>query len=123
MNASTELVQRLMEVGYVAAGNGYSKQAEAIFAGVQAVRPESELPSIGLAVMQLNAGLCEVAVKTLEEEGLKRNPDSELVQSFLGLALKLGGQSARSEQVLQKVIASGSNTQAVELARSLLANN
>lgn len=123
MNLKTETVQRLMEVGYVATGYGFLRQAEAIFAGVQAVRSDSEMPAIGLAVAQLNAGLCEVAVKTLENDALGKNPDSELAQSFLGLALRMAGQNARSEQILKKLAESGKNQEAVAMAKSLLESN
>jgi len=119
----TETVQRLMEIGYVAAGYGFLRQAEAIFTGVQAVRSESEMPAIGLAIAQMNAGLCEVAVKTLEANALGMNPDSELAQSFLGLALKLSGQGARSEQILRNVAQSGKHQEAVAMAKSLLESN
>lgn len=117
---STELVRTLMEVGYVAIGFGRFADAETIFAGVQAARPESELPAIGRAVVRLNSGRPQDAVRLLEGEALKRNPDSDLAKSFLGLALKQTGENSRSRQLLEDVARAGGQTEAVALSKSLL---
>lgn len=117
---STELVRTLMEVGYLAIGFGRFADAETIFAGVQAARPESELPAIGRAVVRLNTGRPQDAVKLLSDEALRRNPDSDLAKSFLGLALKQNGENSRSQQLLQEVADRNANAEAVALAKSLL---
>ena len=44
----SEMVQLLMDIGYVATGRGFQSQANDIFNGIIAARPNSELPLIGL---------------------------------------------------------------------------
>ena len=82
----TPLIRLMMEIGYLAAGNGFSAEAEAIFEGLHAVRPGSEIPFIGLAVTRMNAGRPLEAASLLEEQALRLSPASELAQGFLGLA-------------------------------------
>ena len=64
-DTETEAIQRLMEVGYVAAGMGMHSEAESIFMGIQAARPDSEYPQIGWAVVRMNAGLHDDAIHIL----------------------------------------------------------
>ncbi len=122
MNVSTTFVQQLMEIGYLAAGGGMTTEATTIFQGVEAVRPDSELPVIGHAVARLSAGRADEAI-TLLKSALEKTPGSEMAAAFLGLALKSAGMSQAAESLLQQVIASGKNAQAVDLAQSLLHPN
>lgn len=121
MEISTDLVKLLMEIGYVAVGSGLSAEAAAIFAGVEAARPESELPAIGLAVSQMNSGRADEAVRTLRDKALVRKPDSQIAKSFLGLALKLAGFQADSRALLSEVVQANAHAEAVAMAQSLLA--
>ena len=116
MHPSTESVQRLMEIGFVAVGNGFFADAESIFSGVQAARPNSELPMIGRAFIRISAGRHHEAVQILQQ-ALEINPESEMAMTFLGAALQFLGLSQASEGVLRQVQGSG---EAVELAKSLL---
>lgn len=120
MEIETSTVQLLMEAGYLAGGYGFYKESEEIFEGIQAVRPDNELPLIGLAVTKMNAGNNEEAARILWEKALKINPESDLAKSFLGLALKLAGLKAESESVLKEVVDEGGNDPAVKLAQALL---
>ena len=119
MQPSTESVQRLMEIGFVAVGNGLLTDAEAIFAGVQAVRPDSELPLIGRAFVRMNARQYREAVRLLQQ-AMEKNPESDLAMGFLGAALKLSGMNQTSREVLQQVIDANGSEEAVALAKSLL---
>ncbi len=121
MEASTELIQKLMELAYVATGNGLHREASTIFGAVASLRPESEMPLIGLAVTQMNAGRAPDAVRTLGEKALTIAPASQLALCFLGLALKLSGLRAESQSVLQDVVTANTEPHAVEMARNLLA--
>ena len=123
MEVSSDLVQQLMEIGYLAIGSGQTAEAETIFSGIVAVRSESELPLIGLGVAQLSAGKAGDAVKTLGERALGMAPESDLVKSFLGLALHQTGFSEECRTLLQEVIASNTNPDAVTMAQSLLDEN
>ena len=119
MEIRTETLKRLMEIGYVAAGSGLYSDAETIFAGIQAVRPDSEMPQIGWAVVRMNAGLHDDATKILRNV-IDQKPESDLTKSFLGLALRLAGMSGQSESILQEVVDANRDETAVAMARSLL---
>jgi hypothetical protein len=120
MEIETELLQLLMEAGYLAGGYGYFKESRRIFDGIAAVRPDSELPFIGMAVSSMNAGNNHEAIKILWEKALKTNPESDLAKSFLGLSLKLSGLNNESQTILQEVIDSRKNEVAVKMAQSLM---
>ncbi|HVJ69774.1 MAG TPA: HrpB1 family type III secretion system apparatus protein [Caulifigura sp.] len=119
MNVPTSLVQQLMEVGYLATGGGMAGEASTIFAAVEAVRPESELPLVGHGVTHLNAGKTNEGIAVLRK-ALEKNPDSEFAATFLGLALVQAGLSQAAEHILKQVVVSGKDPRAVELSRSLL---
>jgi Flp pilus assembly protein TadD len=118
---STESVRRLLEIGYVAAGNGWFAEAETIFAAIAAVRPESSAPAIGRAVSALNRGAGADAVSLLDHE-LKVRPDEPLTRAFLGLALRRAGRRAESDRVLES-LQDSADAVAANMARSLLAPN
>ena len=116
----TELLQLLMEIGYVAVGSGMTPAAEALFQAVRAARPNSDSPIIGLAVARLNVGDHTEALRLLGQDAAKLSPPSELARAFYGLALRKAGSRAESENVLRNVLATGRDFSAVALAHSLL---
>ncbi len=111
----------MMEIGYLAAGNGFKAEAESIFEALRALRPTSEMPIIGLAVVRIGAGQPLEAAALLEDQALRINPESALAKGFLGLAFKLAGHSGRSQAILEEVVTTGADPEAVNLARNLLA--
>jgi hypothetical protein len=88
LSVSSEVVQTLREVGYVATVRGLPPQAESIYSGELAASPASELPRIGLAVCKVNLGYIEDAAKIRSEWALPINPDSEMAKCFLASQLK-----------------------------------
>lgn len=98
-----------------------SVESEEIFNAIHAIRPESELPLIGLAVTKMNKNQAGEAARVLWDKALKINPESDLAKSFLGLALKLSGMNNESRTVLEEVLQSGQDPQATDIAKSLLA--
>lgn len=119
MNVSTEVVQNLMEVGYVAAGRGLAPLAERIFAGVEAARPDSPAPAIGRAVAAMNIGEPGEAVELLRASA-EKHPDSDVTKSFLGLALRQAGLNQQSDQLLQDVVANARDPNAKAMADAIL---
>jgi Flp pilus assembly protein TadD len=120
VDIDTDRVQLLMEIGYLAGGHGYPAESETIFEGIRAMRPQSELPVIGLAVAKMNAGHHQEAARILWEEALAINPESDLARSFLGLVLKLSGLQSESRTILEEVVAADRQPEAVNMAKSLL---
>lgn len=117
----SELVRLLMRLGYAAAWNGLHKEAVAIFDGVGAVRPESEIPVIGAAVVAMLSGHYDVAVKTLREGALELNPDSALARAHLGVALRLLGDEDEGAALLNEVAANTTDPDAAAMARNVVA--
>ncbi|MDR2778861.1 MAG: hypothetical protein LBB16_01055 [Puniceicoccales bacterium] len=117
---STEVVQCLMEVGYVAVGRGLRSQAESVFNGVIAARPNSELPLIGLAVCKLNFGYVIDATKILVERALTLNPDSGLAKCFLAIAIKALGKGQEANDLMRQVYDITTDPAAKAMAESFL---
>lgn len=117
----SELVRLLMRSGYAAAWNGLHKEALAIFEGVGAVRPESEVPVIGAAVVALLSGHSDMAVKTLREGALVLNPDSALARAHLGIALRMQGEEEEGRTLLQETAEQTADPDAAAMARNVLA--
>ena len=120
MEVETSLIKLLMELGYVATGQGLHTEAEVIFTGVRAARPKSEYPLIGLAITKMNAGEYEEAIRLLEE-ARELNPSNWLSASFLGLAFKLKGEQAKSRAILEEVLQNAQQKEAINMAQALLA--
>lgn len=120
MEVSTQAVQTLMEVGVMAAGCGFYHQAFQIFEGLEAVRPDSEAPLVGVALIHMNSGEHEEAIKLLREGALVRNPNSINVKMVLGLALRLAGRNAECDNLIKELNAS-SDPKAKNYAKSLAA--
>jgi Flp pilus assembly protein TadD len=119
-SSDTVLVRTLMEAGYVAAGTFSAARAEAIFAAVKILRPKSEVPVIGQAVAQLNAGDYLAAIRLLRDEALSMNPDNHVARALLGVALQLHGDRSEAETELRKVSEANTDPVATALARSAL---
>ncbi|MDR2664492.1 MAG: hypothetical protein LBB14_03145 [Puniceicoccales bacterium] len=118
-DAKAEWLQLLMAMGYVACGQGRPSQAATIFDGIAAVRPNSELPLIGLAIAQINLGKLTLACETLVERAARLNPDNQLVKTVAAMVFRMSGAMEASDLLLDEVIANGSDSCATEFARSL----
>ena len=121
MDLSTQLLQDLMEAGYLAGAYGDLAASETIFTGLRAVRPNSLYPVIGLAVSHLNSGNYEQASAFLRQGAQVRGPAGELCRGFLGLSLRLEGRNRESLTWLQQVAEGARDPQAKGLACALLA--
>ena len=119
LEVPTEIVKLLMEIGYIAVGQGLYRESRAIFEALRRARENSEYPLIGLAVCELNAGQGDVALKLLEEaENL--NSENYLIKSFKGLAYKVMGEIFKAKEVLEDVLSNTEQKDALNLARALL---
>jgi tetratricopeptide (TPR) repeat protein len=116
----SELVRLLMRLGYLAAWNGLYKEAIAVFDGVRAVRPESEVPIIAGAVVALLSGHPDVAVKSLKEGALVLNPGSDLARAHLGCALRLQGREEEGMAMLQEIASDSDQPEARAMAANLI---
>ena len=113
----------LGEIGFMAGGYGLVDEADTIFGGLRALRPDSEHPIIGLSMTQLSRGEAEAARQLLQGEALKISPDSNDAKCFLGLALKLAGRASECERVLKEVLASYPSDENKAMAEGLLSGS
>ena len=77
----TNLLQGLMQAGYLATGDGRFTEARTIFKGLTAVRPTSEHPWLGLAVTEMSAGEFAAADEAIAQAKL-RNPTAPQIPTF-----------------------------------------
>jgi predicted Zn-dependent protease len=115
----SDWLQLLMELGYVACGCGKPSHAEAIFTGIVAVRPNSELPLIGLAVTLASFGQLSDARKVLLELAAKINPENQLVKVLAAMFAGMSGSKSECDSLLDDVEENGTDSEAVALAKHL----
>jgi len=120
MEISSRSLQMLMELGILAGGYGYGKEADAIFRGIEAVRPESEYPLVGRAIVRMNDNRPEEAARILEEGALPLNPENDLTRGYLGLALMLDKRHDRCRDLMEEVVRNDRDETAVRMARDIL---
>lgn len=101
---STETYQLLLKLGLLAARKLQLKKAQAILTPLADCRPESEVPWVYLSIAQTYDMRPFVAVKTLKNEALKRQPDSELAQVYLALALRCIGEREEAMRLLSRLV-------------------
>jgi Flp pilus assembly protein TadD len=92
----SELIRLVMRIGYAAAWNGLFDEALKIFTGVSAVRRESEVPMMGIAVVGFISGNLDLAQKALDE-ALKISPESDLVKAHHACLLRLLGKEEEGQ--------------------------
>ena len=120
MEISTELARRLMEIGLLAANRaGLQKQAHPIFAGLRAVRPQSELPLVGHGIAFLNTDNPREAGASFEA-ALQMNPENDVAKCYLGMACQVIGWGSKSRKLLADVIENGDEPEAESMARSFM---
>jgi hypothetical protein len=115
----SQAVKTLMEVGILATGCGLYEHARTIFEGIEAIRPASDGPPIGRALIHMSRKEHEVAIGILREV-LAKHPASLEAKMMLGLALKLAGRNAECDGVVKDLDGS-SDVRAKAFAAGLLA--
>jgi predicted Zn-dependent protease len=116
----TEMIQLLIDIGYVSTGIGRKRDAENIFESVIAARPKQELPFVAYSFMRMAFGEYVEASHLLIERALKINPDSEMAQAFYGLLLYQVGRKGESNMVLGNIMNNGKDKDAYQLAESII---
>ena len=113
MTVSTESVRLLTEVGFAAASAGLTKEALAIFAGLKAVRPDSEASAVGTAMAHLGRGAFREAAEILRDEALPKSSRRSDVLFMFAVVLKLDGRGKEFDTVFGELKARASKDDAV----------
>jgi predicted Zn-dependent protease len=114
------ILRLLGEIGFTGVGVGCYAAANGIFDALAILRPQSELPWIGKALIYLSNNQLMEARKTLEREALSRQPKNALVNALLGLTLQRSEMHGAAFRLLSEVAKSGDEVPGVSLAKSLL---
>ncbi|MDR2030408.1 MAG: hypothetical protein LBP65_03015 [Puniceicoccales bacterium] len=114
-----EWLQTLMQLGYVACGQGKPSMARKIFEGIAAVRPNSELPLIGLSMALINQGKLSDALELLVKKAMPLNPNSQIVKVMCVMIYRMTGAFAESELLIDEVVQDGTDPEATAFALQL----
>ena len=120
MQFPADLLRLLMQIGFIASGTGYYREAETIFSGIQAMSPQSEFPSIGKAVNKLNEMDHQSAIQILTSEALQINPGSDLAKAFLAQAFKQAGLNDRSQTLCTDILNTAKDASGKRIAEAIL---
>ena len=110
-------VRTLVDLGFIAVTRGLDKHAAAIFDGVRAVRPNEDAAYIGPALLMIQKGDINGAIKLL-----RSRPPSDSIRVFLGMALLRHGDIKDAVDVLHDLVATAGDPALSDLARNLLAS-
>lgn len=122
MDIHSKMAKLLMEIGFLAVGQGMTAKADTIFDAVAVLKPNAENSMVGKAVNMMNNRSPEDAAAMLRDKVLAKYPDSDSAKAFLGLALKLAGRSSEAESVLAQLAAETKENDAAAMAKNLLAD-
>jgi predicted Zn-dependent protease len=113
-----QYLQVMMEAGYVYLGMKRFKEARAVFEGLVALAPESDIPLVALG----NVDFCDdrvVPAMRHYRQALKLDPKSVFAKAYLGEALVFAGKKEEGVEFL-KGVAKVDRGGAGEFARALL---
>jgi len=120
MDEALNCIKLIMEIGFLATNYGRLDTGSEIFGYLSRARPQSAYPKIGLGCVAMGYGKFETAAEILSIAPCTEQKEHDLCQGFLGMALKLGGETEKSIRVLEKLKAEGKNEVALAMAEKLL---
>src|SRR4051812_7038934 len=109
-----------MEIGFVCRYAGRFVEAREIFTGVQALRPESEIPLVALGTVAFEEGNFPEAIKKYRD-ALRLQPGSAYAYAQLAEAQIFHRDTEGARASLEKAISLDPRGQTANLARALLA--
>lgn len=112
-----EELRTLTDIGFIAASRGLQDHAAVIFEAVRVLRPEGEAGYLGLSMVDILKGNPAAAVATL-----KKAPESDAVNTFLGIALVQSSDIQNGRQVLQSVVKESADSPFARIATETLAS-
>ena len=107
----------MMEAGYIYLGMRRFKEARALFEGLAALAPDSDVPYVAMGNVDFCEGKIPKAIKRYQQ-ALKLDPASVFAQIYLGEALLFAGQRDEALKIIASV-AKEDRGGAGEFARAL----
>lgn len=107
MKATTELLQLLSEVGYMACFKGDVQRAKVIMDGVEAAGKEQTPIKMGVAITRIYSGEYDKAISILRDDILASDSNHMSAKCFLGIALNQVGQQEEAQDLFREVSVHG----------------
>lgn len=116
---SDDELRVMMESGFVLREAGRLDDAEAVFNGVRELIPQSEVPLVALATIELQRGKPLEAV-AIAERARKVNPESLYARVHYAEALMFAGHRDEAERLLHEIVESNQSSPHSKTAERLL---
>lgn len=107
MNISSDVIQLLSQVGYLACLKGDVVNGQMIMDSVEMNSDSHPSAMIGVAISRIYAGQYVEAATTLRNKVLSIEPDNITAKTFLGIALSESGETAEAFTLFQEIAAIG----------------
>lgn len=109
MQVSTELLQTLAQIGYMACFQGNVDKGQVIMDGVDANCNGQPAAKIGVAIARIYGGRHEEAINILQNEVLPVDPQNTTAMCFLGMALADSGKPEQAKDYFQQLADNGND--------------
>jgi len=107
MEISTEIIQLLSQVGYLACFNGDVDKGQLIMDSVEENCNGQSAALVGVAISRIYAGQYEDAIRILKENVLTVEPDNMTAKCFLGMALSESGDVDEAMSLFNDIVENG----------------
>lgn len=107
MEISTEMIQLLSQVGYLACFNGDVERGQIIMDSVEKNCQGQSAALIGVAISRIYAGAYDEACRILKDSVLNQEPENMTAKCFLGMALCESGNTAEAAELFNEIIEKG----------------
>ncbi|HIQ07618.1 MAG TPA: tetratricopeptide repeat protein [Thiotrichaceae bacterium] len=107
MEISTEMIQLLSQVGYLACFNGDVEKGQLIMDSVEENCRGQSAALIGVSISRIYSGQYEDAIRILKENVLVDEPENMTAKCFLGMALSESGGIDEAISLFKEIIEKG----------------
>ncbi|MGI9486062.1 MAG: hypothetical protein ACR2RF_09335 [Geminicoccaceae bacterium] len=115
------VIRRIVELGYIAAYQGFSKESQIICDAVGVLRPESAAPYVGQAMAVMKQGDLPEAIRILRFKALPLEPENLAIKAMMCLYMALAGQFSEAQKELRGTVTDENADQpGADLARTVL---
>ena len=109
MFISTEMIQLLSQVGYLACFNGDVENGQMIMESVEKNCAGQPAAMIGVAISKIYAGMYPDAARILKETVLEAQPENMTAKCFLGIALFEAVGKDEAQELFNEIVEKGSD--------------
>ncbi len=107
MEISSDVIQLLSQIGYLACLKGDTANGQMIMDSVEMNSDSHPSAMIGVAISRIYAGQYAEAASTLKNKVLNVEPDNMTAKTFLGIALTESGETEEAFSLFRDIAANG----------------